>query len=422
MDINSRSFRELLEKRPLNVQSVFGNEPVALVSGRDLAVAARAKGSIVLAANVRNPLTIKGVLKAARELDAAVMLELAKSESTYCGCTFDNVPGFAARFSAEIGGGAVFGLHVDHYAIKSHADLLASITHLRHLVDQGWTSVAIDASHNPDWENFCFTRDVAMHVPAYLGLEAEVGEIKGPGEITTVEEAMFFVGGLNSWGIFPDFLAISNGSKHGTYDSSLGEAEGIDLARTKEIAEAIAPFGTVIAQHGISGTPLKKVSSFVDFGINKGNVGTLWQNVIFGLEMDPKTGNAIVKDGSYVKDKGRGVPADLWERIVAWGDTQGFSRKSGDYKKANKPFHEEIMALPEKIREAIVEDTAEWARRFIKAFHAEGSAEAVLEIVSRRPDHNAAPEQPVLASRKAFTRENAPGGAANKNEGKDFSD
>ncbi|MDO9509151.1 MAG: class II fructose-bisphosphate aldolase [Thermovirgaceae bacterium] len=423
MNINSRSFRGMLEKRPLNVQSAFGSEPVALVSGRDLAAAARSNGSIVLAANIRNPLTIKGVLKAAKKMNAVVMLELAKSEATYCGCTFDNVPGFAAKFSAELGGGVVFGLHVDHYAIKSNDDLLKSIPHLRHLVEVGWTSVAIDASHNPDWENLCFTRDVAMHIPAYLGLEAEVGEIKGPGEITTIEEAMFFMGGLNSWGIFPDFLAISNGSKHGTYDSTLGEAEGIDLVRTKDISKAIAPYGAVIAQHGISGTSLDKVSSFVDFGINKGNVGTLWQNVLFGLEMDPSTGNALVRDGAYVKDPRRGIPMDLWEQIVAWGDGQGFSRKSGDYKKANKPFNDAIMALPEKVREAIVEDTAEWAGRFIKVFRGEGSAETLLEVVSRRLDHNAAPEQAVLASRSAFTRESAPGsGVKKKNEGKDFSD
>ncbi len=33
-------------KTPLNVQSVFGSEPVALVSGRDIAAAARSVGSI----------------------------------------------------------------------------------------------------------------------------------------------------------------------------------------------------------------------------------------------------------------------------------------------------------------------------------------------------------------------------------------
>lgn len=422
MDQDRRSFRELLEKRPLNVQSVFGSEPVALVSGRDIAAAARSVGSIVLASNVRNPLTIKGVLKAARELEAFVMLELAKSEATYCGCTFENVPQLAARYSSELGGGVLFGLHVDHYAIRSREDLLASIPHLRKLVELGWTSVAVDASHNPDWENLCFTRDVAMHIPAYLGLEVEVGEIKGPGELTTVEEALFFIGGLNSWRIFPDFLAISNGSKHGTYDSTAGEVEGIELERTREIAEAVSPFGVTIAQHGISGTPLDKVSRFSEFGINKGNVGTLWQNIVFGLEMDPVTGNAVVKDGSYVKDPARGITLELWEEIVKWADGQGLSRKSGDYKKANRPFDEAIMALPEGIHGRIVEETAEWAKRFIRAFHAEGSSEALMEIVSERPDHNAAPEQAVIASRKDHYREIAPDRGAAKDKGKDFSD
>ena len=422
MDQGSRSFRELLEKRPLNVQAVFGGEPVALVSGRDIAAAARRTGSIVLAANVRNPLTIKGVLMAARDLNAFVLLELAKSESTYCGCTFENVPQLALQYSSELGGGVPFGLHVDHYAIKSREDLLKSIPHLRKLVESGWTSVAIDASHNPDWENLCYTRDVAMHVPAYLGLEVEVGEIKGPGELTTVEEALFFIGGLNSWRIFPDFLAISNGSKHGTYDSTAGEAEGIDLKRTEEIAEAIAPYGVTIAQHGISGTPLDKVSRFSKFGINKGNVGTLWQNIVFGLEMDPETGNAVVKDGMYIKDSGRGIPGELRDDMVRWADGQGYSRKSGDYKKANKPFHDAIMALPERIQARIVDETAEWARRFIKAFHAEDGADALLEVISRRTDHNAAPEQAVVASRKDFTEAASPDRAGAGEKAQDFSD
>ena len=422
MDQSSRSYRELLEKRPLNVQSVFGSEPVALVSGRDIAAAARRTDSIVLAANVRNPLTIKGVLAAAKELNAFVLLELAKSENTYCGCTFENVPAMALRYSSELGGGVPFGLHVDHYAIKSREDLLKSISHLGKLVELGWTSVAIDASHCPDWENLCYTRDAAMHVPAYLGLEVEVGEIKGPGELTTVEEALFFVGGLNSWGVFPDFLAISNGSKHGTYDSAAGEAEGIDLKRTGEIAGAIAPYGVTIAQHGISGTPLDKVSRFSEFGINKGNVGTLWQNIVYGLEMDPATGNAVVRDGSYVKDPDRGITLELWEKMVQWADGQGFSRKSGDYKKANKPFHDAIMALPEGIHARIVDETTEWARRFIKAFHAEDGADALLEVISKRRDHNAAPEQPVIASRKDFTEAASSERAAPGESTQDFSD
>lgn len=405
--VDGAGYREVLRKRPLNVQALYGEEPVGLVSGRDIAEAAKKSGAIVLAANVRNPLTIKGLLRAAKKMNSVVLLELAKSESTYCGCNFDNVPDYALRYSAELGHGVFFGLHVDHYGIKSKEDLLKSISHLRKIIERGWTSVAVDASHNPDWENLCFTRDVAMHVPPYLGLEAEVGEIKGKGELSTVEEALFFVGGLNAWGIFPDYLAISNGSLHGTYDKAAGVEEGIDLQRTLEIAQAIRPFGVSIAQHGISGTPFEKVGHFADAGINKGNVGTLWQNIVFGLKMEPQTGNAVIEEDSYVKEKDRGVTEALWREIVAWADDQGISRKGGDYKKANKPFHDPIMSLPEPVLERIVAETEEWAIRYIKAFRAEGLAEVLLETVSRRADENAAPERAILNPRSAFTREKA---------------
>ena len=422
MNTESAGYRELLSKRPLNVQAVYSSEPAALVSGRDIAAAAKRRGAIVLAANIRNPLTIMGVLRAAREKNAAVLLELAKSESTYCGCTFDNAPDMAVRFSAEMGHGVVFGMHVDHFAIKSGADMLDAVSRMPRIIERGWTSVAIDASHNPDWENLCYTRDLAMHIPAYIGLEAEVGEIKGPGEVTTVEEALYFVGGLNAWGVFPDYLAISNGSKHGTYDHGAGEAEGIDLERTLEVARAIEPYGVTIAQHGISGTPLDKVSTFSRYGVNKGNVGTLWQNIVFGLEMEPDTGNAIVRDGAYVKDPARGIPQDLWLEMVEWADSQGYSRKDGNYKKANKPFHDAIMALPQNVRDRIVDETAEWARRFIEAFHAEDTAELVLEEAASRVDHNSAPERNISGRRALYTADKAPDGGTGSGSEKDFSD
>ena len=407
MKIDGAGYKEVLRKRPLNVQALYGEEPVGLVSGRDIAEAAKKSGAIVLAANVRNPLTVKGLLRAAKKTRAVVLLELAKSESTYCGCTFDNIPDYALRYSAELGHGVLFGLHVDHYGIKSKDDLLKSISHLRKIIERGWTSVAVDASHNPDWENLCFTRDVAMHVPPYLGLEVEVGEIKGKGELSTVEEALFFVGGLNSWGVFPDYLAISNGSLHGTYDKSAGVEEGIDLNRTLEIARAISPYGVSIAQHGISGTPFDKVGHFASAGINKGNVGTLWQNIVLGLKMEQETGNAVIEGDSYVKEKDRGITEGLWREVVAWADDQGMNRKSGDYKKANKPFHDRVMALPEPVQERIVAETEEWACRYIKAFKAEGLADVLMETVSKRLDENASPERKILNPRNEFTREKA---------------
>ncbi|MEA3284521.1 MAG: class II fructose-bisphosphate aldolase [Synergistota bacterium] len=409
-----------LDRRPLNVRARWGSEDVALVSGRDVFGAMKHKGAIALAANARHPLTVKGILKAAKKLDAAVVIEIAKSETNYCGSNFDSLPEAAVRYSSEIGHGAVFALHVDHYGIKGYDDVIKAVSDLGRIVKNGWTSVAIDASHLPDWENLCATRDVAMHVPPYFGLEVEVGEIKGAGELSTVEEALYFVGGLNSWSVFPDLLAISNGSLHGTYDASKGQSEGIDLERTREIAEAIAPYGVSIAQHGISGTAIDKCAEFSKYGINKGNVATLFQNVLFGIKMDQETGNAVIEGDSYVKEPDRGIPMDLWNDLVSWCDGQGYSRKDGNYKKANLPFWERIASLPSERLDMIVEETQWWAERFIKAFNAEGTAEIVKERMSSRENWNPFPDTKVQASRGDFGADKAPNAA--KKDGEDYSD
>ena len=420
MNTNSKGYLELLKKRPLNVQARFGNEPLGLVSGRDIVAAGQEIDSIVLASNARHPLVIKAVLQAAKNKNAAVLIELAKSEATYCGATYDNIPDYALKYSAEMGHGAVFGLHVDHYAVKSQEDVMKSVAHLSRILERGFTSVAIDASHMRDYDNFVATRSIADWLPSGLGLEVEVGEIKGAGELSTVEEALYYIGGLNAWGIFPDYLAISNGSMHGTYDPTAGQMEGIDLGRTKEIADAVEPYGVSIAQHGISGTPLDKVSTFRKYGIRKGNVATLFQNVYFGIEMDTDTGNAITEGGTYRKDPNRGVSMELWNEIVAAADDKGMNRKSGDYKKLNMSFCDRILAEPQPVVDRIVDEMTWWAERFIAAFGAEGSAEAVMEVISRRPDYNASPERKVLGVRADFTEDKAPGTGGN--DGKNYDD
>ncbi|MDR3265747.1 MAG: class II fructose-bisphosphate aldolase, partial [Synergistaceae bacterium] len=407
MDINGKAYKEMLARRPLNVRALWGNENVGLVSGRDIYAACRELGCVALAANCRHPLTAKGVLRAAKKLNSAVVLEVAKSETTYCLGNFENLPTWAAKYSKELGDGVIFAMHVDHYGIRGEADLSRAVSHMPKLVTEGWTSVAVDASHLHDYENLCATRDAAMSIPAYLGLEVEVGEIRGTGELSTVEETLFFIGGLNAWGVYPDLLAIANGSQHGTYDAASGQREGIDLERTREIADAIRPYGASIAQHGISGTPLSKVEEFHKYGINKGNVATLFQNVVFGLRMDPETGNADTSTGAYVKENGRGIGDALWNKIVSWADGEKMSRKSGDYKKANLPFGKPIMVESEEIQERIVGETEAWATRFIKAMKSEGSADKVLEVMSRRADYNSAPDRKPLNPRINYTADKA---------------
>lgn len=420
MDVNDKLYRKALDRRPLNVRNRWENEDVGLFSGRDIFDAMKENEAIVLAANARHPLTAKGVLRAAKKHSAAVLIEIAKSETNYCGANFGNLVDYAVQYSRELGHGAVFAMHVDHYGIKGKEDVMKAVAQMGEIVAKGWTSVAIDASHLDDWNNLCATRDVAMHIPPYFGLEAEVGEIKGPGEFSTVEEASYFIGGLNSWGIFPDLIAISNGSKHGTYDKTMGQDEGINLERTLEIATALRPYGVGIAQHGISGTDIEKCAKFRKYGIVKGNVATLFQNVIFGIKMEPDTGNAVIEGDSYVKEADRGIPVELWNEIVAYCDGKGMSRKSGDYKKANLPFCDKILALPGKYLDRILDETEYWAERFIKAFNAEGTADRVIEIVNRRGTWNPLPERKIIADRSDFRADNAP--TKGGNDGGDYSE
>lgn len=415
-------YNRFLELRPLNVIKALPGSRCALVSGRDIARVAEEHHAIVMACNIRNPLSALGILTAAKKADSFVLLELAKSEATYTGVNFTNLPGLAMHYSSLLGDGVVYSLHMDHFAIKSGDDLKEAIRIVPEAIAGGWTSVAIDASHNHDWENLMYTRDLAMHIPPYIGLETEVGEIKGAGVLTTVEEAEYYIGGLNSWGVYPDFLAISNGSKHGTYDTSAGEDEGIDLKRTREIADSIAKYGVTIAQHGISGTPLDKVGQFREFGINKGNVGTLWQNILFGLEMDSESGNAVMENGSYIKRSDMGIPTELWNRMVSVADKKGWSRNSGNYKKLNQPFHAEIMSLPVEYRKRILDETERWALRFFEAFGSVGLGSRVIRAIVERDDWNSTPIREIVAGRGDSTSLNAPDGGSAADDGKDYSD
>ncbi|MBN2587983.1 MAG: class II fructose-bisphosphate aldolase, partial [Candidatus Fermentibacteraceae bacterium] len=122
-----KEYNRFLDLRPLNVRSALPLSRCALVSMRDIAAVAVRENAIVMAANIRNPLSALGIMRAAGEVDSFVVLELAKSEASYTGVNFRNLPWFAMQYSSLIGDGVVYSLHMDHYAIKSAADRDESI-------------------------------------------------------------------------------------------------------------------------------------------------------------------------------------------------------------------------------------------------------------------------------------------------------
>ena len=358
------SIEKVLEKRLKNTVKKLGEDNrLLLLSGRSIFDALKDEKVILMACNVRIKHVVPGIMRAAEELDAIVGYELARSEGDlkggYTGQTpytfFDMITDYANKLDFK----KPFFIHADHTTVKNTSDeeFKTAESIIKAAIETGYTSVAIDASHNEVEDNIAITSKLAKLVQdAGLGLEVEIGEIKlvkEGGELSTVEESLEFIEGLRKDGIKPDLLATNNGSKHGNYLPD--EEPHIDLRRTGDIYEAIRKYNVCIAQHGITGTPLQLIGRFADYGIRKGNVGTEWQNIVHGH-----------------------LPKDLSEDIKKWTE-----ENKQEIKKATKPFKEKIDNIPDENKKAIEEEAYNRAKEYIKAFRAEGTASLLLKVLQK---------------------------------------
>jgi fructose-bisphosphate aldolase class II len=353
-------YAELLARRPENVKKKLGSASKACpLNSKDILSVIKDKHVILMACNTRIRHVVPGIMRAADELDAVVGFEMAKSEGHIDGgytgqdpkTYFETIVGYAE----ELGFTKPFFIHGDHITVKntSEEEIEAARQLIAAELENGYTSFAIDASFNPIPDNIKITTDLAQPIiAAGIGLEVEVGEVGPTGKeatLSTVEEAVEFISGLNNNNIHPNMLAINNGSKHGNYLE--GEKIFIDLERTGEIYNAVKDYGVVIAQHGITGTPLHLIGRFTDYGIRKGNVGTQWQNIAH-----------------------EGLPQDLMDEMKKWAQDNG-----KNVKMATKPFKAKIDSIPQENKDWIANKAYEEAKTLIKAFKAEGSATMVLE-------------------------------------------
>lgn len=95
----SQKFDQALQVgRPPNVAKLFPNSRALLVSGKVIDRAMIAKGrAMAIAANARNRFVIYGALRAAQRADAALIIEIAKSEGgtgAYCAVNYWNMAAF----------------------------------------------------------------------------------------------------------------------------------------------------------------------------------------------------------------------------------------------------------------------------------------------------------------------------------------
>ncbi len=377
-----RGYRKALEiGRPPTIRALFPHSSALIVSGKVIDRAMLAKGrAVALAANGRNAFVIRGVLRAAQRANAALIVEIAKSEggtNAYCAVNYWNLARMVDAFCNEMGITVPVAIHADHYGIKGPKDVEAAKTEIPSMFEAGITSIAIDASHLPDAENLLASIALNPLVPRWAGLETEVGEIKGSQGLSTPEEALFLIRGLNAHGIFPDWIALNNGTTHGIEESD----SGIQVELTRTIHEALAPYGVSGAQHGTSGNSSERLRAIAETTrTTKANVATSLQMISWGLEVNDY-GNAFLDgQGRFVKHSDRGMSDALWEEMVAYADARGF--KPGDYKKLNLPFENKLLAQPRAIRERMVRGVEEFAYHLIRrVFRSEDTAPLALEIL-----------------------------------------
>ena len=402
----SSDFKKALEiGRPPNVQELFPNSKALIVSGKVIDRAMLKKGkAMTIAANARSYIIIRGTLKAAQRANAAIIIEIAKSEggkNAYCATNYWNLARRVDQVCNELGITIPVALHADHYGIKKKQDIEEAKVEIPTIFEAGLTSIAIDASHLPDDENLLANIALYPYIPSWAGLETEVGEIKGKEGLSTVEEALFLIRGLNAHGIFPDWIALNNGTTHGIQSSD----QGIQVELTAQIHKALEPYKVSGAQHGTSGNNSEKLRQIAEkTRTTKANVATALQMISWGVKVD-EYGNAEVdENGEFIKLKDRGVTEELWEEMKAYAKEHGW--KGGNYKKLNLPFENKIMAQPKEIRQRMEKDVEDFVYDLlVNVFNAKDTAPLAIETILEAGSYDIGPKAERIEDPDEWTEE-----------------
>jgi fructose-bisphosphate aldolase class II len=257
-----------------------------LTHTRDL-FAKALKGKYALGAfNVNNMELLQAIIEACEEEKAPVMLQISKGARDYAHPLYLKKLIEAAVSLSTI----PIAVHLDH------GD---SFELCKQCIDEGFTSVMIDASHKPFAENVATCRRVADYAHKHnCVVEGELGQLVGAqfdegeegghyskgGNYTHPAEAVDFV---RQSGI--DSLAVAIGNSHGAYKFK-GE-QHLDMDRLKAIKKALADAGLgdyPLVLHGASSVPREIVE---DINRYQGGLGTDTAGVPEGdIEIARRTG------------------------------------------------------------------------------------------------------------------------------------
>ena len=232
---------------------------MALVTTKEMFEKAYNGGYAIGAFNVNNMEIIQGITEAGKELNAPLILQVSKGARAYANRTYL----MKLVEAAVIETGLPIALHLDH---GDSFELCKSC------IDDGFTSVMIDASSQPFEDNIALTRKVVEYAHDHgVVVEAELGTLAGiedevnvsaeDSSYTRPEDVEEFVTRTGC-----DSLAIAIGTSHGAYKFTPGTKPQLRFDILEEVSRRLPGFPIVL--HGSSSVPQDLVAIINQYGGN----------------------------------------------------------------------------------------------------------------------------------------------------------
>lgn len=224
---------------------------------------ANSNGYAVMAINAFNLETARGVITAAEQMHAPIIIDLLQDHvKAYFDCDILTQPIIKMAQASSV----PVAINLDH----GH-----DIPHLKRCLQEGFSSVMCDASSLSPEENARVTRGIVELAQIYgASVEAEVGNMgcSVGRDAHFTDDAMYTdpdvaIKFIRETGI--DCLAVSYGSTHGDYPEGYVPTFRFDIV--EKIKDAT---GCPLVLHGGSGAGDENMRRSVEAGINKINVGT----------------------------------------------------------------------------------------------------------------------------------------------------
>lgn len=228
-----------------------------LVTSKEMFRKAYEGGYAIGAFNVNNMEIIQGIVDAAKEEKAPLILQVSAGARKYANAIYLRKMVEAAIEDSNL----PICLHLDH------GD---SFELCKDCIDNGFTSVMIDGSHHSFEENIALTKRVVEYAHDHgVVVEAELGRLAGiedavqvkaeDASYTRPEEVEEFVG---KTGV--DSLAIAIGTSHGAYKFKPGQNPQLRFDILSEIEKKLPNFPIVL--HGASSVPQQFVQIINEHG------------------------------------------------------------------------------------------------------------------------------------------------------------